>query len=80
MVAGHYNLAVMFLKGLGVKGNVNVAYNYFILAANNGQPKAFYQLARMFHAGVALKKNIPLVSYLFLQAIHSLIFSFHKVN
>lgn len=59
---GHYNLGVMYLKGIGVKRDVKLACKYFILAANAGQPKAFYQLAKMFHTGVGLKKNLPMVN------------------
>lgn len=58
---GHYNLGVLYLKGIGVKRDVKVACKYFIIAANAGQPKAFYQLAKMFHTGVGLKKNLPMV-------------------
>lgn len=58
---GHYNLGVMYLKGIGVRRDVMVACKYFISAANAGQPKAFYQLAKMFHTGVGLKKNLPMV-------------------
>ncbi|MFS7964301.1 putative tetratricopeptide-like helical domain superfamily [Helianthus anomalus] len=48
---GHYNLGVIYLKGIGVKKDVEIACNYFIIAANAGQPKAFYQLAKMFQTG-----------------------------
>jgi TPR repeat protein len=59
---GHYNLGVMHLKGIGVKRDVRLACQYFIVAANAGQPKAFYQLAKMFHMGVGLKKNLLMVN------------------
>ena len=59
---GHYNLGVMYLKGIGVKKDVKIACKCFIVAANAGQPKAFYQLAKMFHTGVGLKKNLPMVN------------------
>lgn len=59
---GHYNLGVMYLKGIGVKRDVKIACKCFIVAANAGQPKAFYQLAKMFHTGVGLKKNLPMVN------------------
>ncbi|KAI9103580.1 hypothetical protein K1719_023203 [Acacia pycnantha] len=65
-VGGHYNLGVMYLKGIGVKRDVKLACKYFIVATNNGQPKAFYQLAKMFHTGVRLKKSIPMVNTLFI--------------
>lgn len=52
----------MYLKGIGVKRDVKIASKYFITAFDAGQPKAFYQLAKMFHTGVGLKKNVPLVS------------------
>lgn len=61
---GHYNLGVMYLKGIGVKRDVKKACTHFIMAANAGQPKAFYQLAKMFHTGVGLKRNIPMVNSL----------------
>lgn len=51
----------MYLKGLGVKRDLKIATKYFALAANAGQPKAFYQLAKMFHTGVGLKKNLHMV-------------------
>lgn len=51
----------MYLKGIGVKKDVKLACKYFIVAANAGQPKAFYQLAKMFHTGIGLKKNLPMV-------------------
>ncbi|KAI9072431.1 hypothetical protein K1719_045611 [Acacia pycnantha] len=60
-VGRHYNLGVMYLKGIGVKRDVKLACKYFIVATNNGQPKAFYQLAKMFHTGVGLKKSIPMI-------------------
>ena len=56
----------MYLKGIGVKRDVRLAVKYFIKAAINGQrPKAHYQLAKMFHTGVGLGKNIPMVTSLF---------------
>ena len=55
----------MYLKGIGVKRDVKLACQYFIIAANAGQPKAFYQLGKMFHTGVGLKKNLPRVNSLF---------------
>ena len=69
---GHYNLGVMYLKGIGVKRDVKKACTHFIVAANAGQPKAFYQLAKMFHTGVGLKRNIPMVhslNYIYLYAL-----------
>lgn len=87
---GHYNLGVMYLKGVGVKRDVKLACNYFIMAAKEGQPKAFYQLAKMFHTGVGLKRNLPMVSwdsrvsfllfnclYLFISFIFLLIYMIH---
>lgn len=41
---------------------MKIACKCFIVAANAGQPKAFYQLAKMFHTGVGLKKDLPMVS------------------
>jgi SEL1 protein len=35
------------------------------VAANHGQPKAFYQLAKIFHLGVGFKKNVPLATALY---------------
>ncbi|XP_027339928.1 ERAD-associated E3 ubiquitin-protein ligase component HRD3A isoform X2 [Abrus precatorius] len=64
-VGGHYNLGVMYLKGIGVKRDVKLACTYFVVAANHGQPKAFYQLAKIFHIGVGFKKNIPLATALY---------------
>ncbi|KAK9925743.1 hypothetical protein M0R45_023009 [Rubus argutus] len=62
---GHYNLGVLYLKGIGVKRDVKLACQHFIVAANAGQPKAFYQLAKMFHTGVGLKKNLPRATVLY---------------
>lgn len=52
----------MYLKGIGVKKDLRIASELFMLAANAGQPKAFYQLAKMFHTGVGLKKNLIMVN------------------
>lgn len=60
--SGHYNLGVMYLKGIGVKRDVKLARNNFIKVANAGHPKAFYQVAKMFHTGIGLKKNLPMVN------------------
>lgn len=61
--SGHYNLGVLYLKGIGVKKDVRRATKYFFVAANAGQPKAFYQLAKMFHTGVGLTKNLEMVNW-----------------
>lgn len=67
----------MYLKGIGVKRDVKLACKYFIVAANAGQPKAFYQLGKMFHTGVGLKKNLPRVnSQLFSLKLVWFVFSF----
>lgn len=52
----------MYFKGIGVKRDVKAACQYFLYAANAGQPKAFYQLAKMFHTGVGLKKDLVMVN------------------
>ncbi|KAF5176498.1 Pentatricopeptide repeat-containing protein [Thalictrum thalictroides] len=62
---GHYNLGVLYLKGIGVKKDVRMARKYFITAANAGQPKAFFQLAKMFHTGIGLKKNLGMATALY---------------
>lgn len=63
--SGHYNLGVMYLKGIGVKRDVKLARNNFIKVANAGHPKAFYQVAKMFHTGIGLKKNLPMAIALY---------------
>ncbi|PIA32738.1 hypothetical protein AQUCO_04400144v1 [Aquilegia coerulea] len=62
---GHYNLGVLYLKGIGVKKDVRTACKYFITAANAGQPKAFFQLAKMFHTGIGLKKNLGMATAIY---------------
>eukprot|EP00252_Welwitschia_mirabilis_P001496 TRINITY_DN1135_c0_g1_i1.p1 TRINITY_DN1135_c0_g1~~TRINITY_DN1135_c0_g1_i1.p1 ORF type:complete len:678 (+),score=132.79 TRINITY_DN1135_c0_g1_i1:342-2375(+) len=62
---GHYNLGVLYLKGLGVKKDIKLAWEHFIKAANAGQPKAFYQLAKMFHKGVGIRKDLLTASTLY---------------
>lgn len=59
--AGNYNLGVLYLKGIGVERDFQKAVHFFILAANAGQAKALYQLAKMFHTGYGLKKNLVMV-------------------
>ncbi|KAF5198805.1 Erad-associated e3 ubiquitin-protein ligase component hrd3a [Thalictrum thalictroides] len=63
--AGHYNLGLLYLKGIGVKKDVRIACNFFITAASVGQPKAFFQLAKMFHTGIGLKKNLGKATQLY---------------
>ena len=55
----------MYFKGIGVKKDLKLACQYFLVAANAGQPKAFYQLAKMFHTGVGLKKDPITVNLVF---------------
>ncbi|KAI4326281.1 hypothetical protein MLD38_031610 [Melastoma candidum] len=62
---GCYNLGVMYLKGIGVTRDVKLACKYFMIAANAGQPKAFYQLAKIFHTGIGLKKNSAMATLLY---------------
>lgn len=58
---GHYNLGVLYLKGIGMKKDVTLACKYFLTAANAGQPKALYQVAKLFQKGIGLKKNLLMV-------------------
>ncbi|MQL92861.1 hypothetical protein Taro_025495 [Colocasia esculenta] len=58
---GHYNLGVLYLKGIGVERDVALACRYFLAAANEGQPKALYQVAKMFQRGIGLKKNLVML-------------------
>lgn len=44
-----------------VERDFKQAVHYFVMAANAGQAKAFYQLAKMFHTGFGLKKNPVMV-------------------
>ncbi|KAI9109608.1 hypothetical protein K1719_019238 [Acacia pycnantha] len=60
-VGGHYNFGCHVSQRYWCKRDVKLACKYFIVVANNGQPKAFYQLAKMFHTGVGLKKSIPII-------------------
>lgn len=55
-------MGVLYLKGIGVKRDVKLACQYFMVAANAGQPKAFYQLAKMFHTGIGFKKDLTMVN------------------
>jgi SEL1 protein len=60
---GHYNLGVLYLEGMGVKKDVKEACKLFLIAANKGHPKAFYQLAKMQQTGIpGMKKDIATVS------------------
>ena len=56
-----YNLGVLYLKGIGVKRDVMTACNYFLRAVNAGQPKAIYQVAKLFQKGIGLKRNLHMV-------------------
>ena len=66
---GHYNLGVLYLKGLGVKRDVVTAWNLFIIAANAGQLKALYQVAKLFQNGIGIKKNLEMVLFV-LVSVH----------
>jgi SEL1 protein len=52
---------VLHLKGIGVKRDVMTACNYFLRAVNAGQPKAIYQVAKLFQKGIGLKRNLHMV-------------------
>jgi TPR repeat protein len=59
---GHYNMGILYLKGLGVKKDVKEACKHFLTAANKGHPKAFYQLAKMQQRGIpGLKRDVATV-------------------
>ena len=45
---GHYYFGVVYLNGIGVMRNANFVVEYFLMAANDDQSKAFYQLAKIF--------------------------------
>jgi SEL1 protein len=59
---GHYNLGVLYLKGIGVKRDVIRACNLLLHAVNAGQPKAIYQVAKLFQKGIGLKRNLHMVN------------------
>ncbi|KAH7315088.1 hypothetical protein KP509_21G033500 [Ceratopteris richardii] len=55
---GHYNLAVLYLQGKGVKKDVKNAIQSLIKAVTVGHPKAYYQLAKLFHKGLGVRKDL----------------------
>ena len=59
---GHYNLGVLYLKGIGVKRDIMEACNHLLQAVNAGHPKAIYQVAKLFQKGIGLKKNLHMVN------------------
>jgi SEL1 protein len=60
---GNYNLGVLYLQGMGVKKDVKEACKNFLIAADKGHPKAFYQLAKMQQKGIpGMKKDVATVS------------------
>ncbi len=60
---GNYNLGVLYLQGMGVKKDVKEACKNFLMAADKGHPKAFYQLAKMQQKGIpGMKKDVATVS------------------
>lgn len=59
---GHYNLGVLYLKGIGVKRDIIEACNHLLQAVNAGQPKAIYQVAKLFQKGIGLKRNLHMVN------------------
>ena len=63
VVGGYYNLGVLYLKGIDVERNVTKACEYLLLAADRGQPKALYQVAKMFQRDIGFKKNLFLVNF-----------------
>ncbi|KAG2553219.1 hypothetical protein PVAP13_9KG434300 [Panicum virgatum] len=62
---GHYNLGVLYLKGIGVKRDIMEACNHLLQAVNAGQPKAIYQVAKLFQKGIGLKKNLHMATMLY---------------
>ncbi|KAK8503969.1 hypothetical protein V6N12_019136 [Hibiscus sabdariffa] len=68
LYSAYNGMGYLHVKGYGVEKNYTKAKEYFEKAADNddaGQPKAFYQLAKMFHTGVGLKKNLPMATALY---------------
>ncbi|CAK9276017.1 unnamed protein product [Sphagnum jensenii] len=63
---GNYNLGVLYLQGMGVKKDVKEACKNFLMAADKGHPKAFYQLAKMQQKGIpGMKKDVATAAALY---------------
>ncbi|CAA6661823.1 unnamed protein product [Spirodela intermedia] len=65
VAGGHYNLGVLYLRGIGVERNVTLACQYLLLAANGGQPKALYQVAKMFQMDIGFKRNLIMATLIY---------------
>lgn len=63
MPGGFYNLGVLYLKGIGVKRNITKACKLLLIAAETGQPKAIYQVARLSQKGIGFKKDLHAVFF-----------------
>lgn len=55
---------MLYFKGIGVKRSIILASEHITKAASAGQPKAVYQLAKMFQAGVGFKKDLKSVLFI----------------
>lgn len=61
---GHYNLGVLYLKGTGLKRDVNEARKHFLHAYSMSKvmhPKALYQIAKMQQKGIGIAKDEAMV-------------------
>lgn len=47
-----------------MKRDIAKASKFLIVAATAGQPKAIYQVARLFHKGIGFKKDLHTVLFL----------------
>lgn len=52
-------LAQIYIQGIGVPVNDNLAIEWFEKAAQNGYAKAYYNLAILYREGVSIPKDLP---------------------
>ncbi len=50
-------LGIMFLKGLGVEVDNEVAMDYFLKASDNGYPKGSYYVGQMYENGIGVSRD-----------------------
>lgn len=63
-INAHYNLGVMYLRGIDGKKDEEKALKHLNIALAQRHPKAFYHVAKMYQKGVGVpEKNPEIVSY-----------------
>ena len=69
--ASQGNLGIIFLKGMGVSKNLEMAFQYALSAARKGYSKSQFQVARSYFKGVGVPIDLKEAETWFIKAANA---------